>query len=87
MIFRLPRYLPSVVEIQCPENAQGGVYSCLNIRRAHVFSSEQRIGTPMFTMKAYLPVAESFGFNAALVSQRPFLSPLERNENEETTDR
>ncbi|KAL7417407.1 P-loop containing nucleoside triphosphate hydrolase protein [Mrakia frigida] len=58
-----PMYL---VEIQCPENAQGGVYSCLNIRRAHVFSSEQRVGTPMFTMKAYLPVAESFGFNAAL---------------------
>lgn len=59
-------FLIIVVEIQCPENAQGGVYSCLNIRRAHVFSSEQRIGTPMFTMKAYLPVAESFGFNAAL---------------------
>lgn len=55
-----------LVEIQCPEHAQGGVYSCLNIRRAHVFSSEQRPGTPMFTMKAYLPVAESFGFNSAL---------------------
>jgi len=54
------------VEIQCPENAQGGVYSCLNVRRGHVYSSEQRIGTPMFTMKAYLPVAESFGFNADL---------------------
>jgi hypothetical protein len=31
-----------------------------------VFSEEQRIGTPMFTIKAYLPVAESFGFNGAL---------------------
>lgn len=31
-----------------------------------MFSSEQRIGTPMYTMKAYLPVAESFGFNADL---------------------
>jgi elongation factor 2 len=55
-----------LVEIQVPESAQGGVYSCLNVRRGHVFSSEQRIGTPMYTMKAYLPVAESFGFNAAL---------------------
>jgi elongation factor 2 len=55
-----------LVEIQVPESAQGGVYSCLNVRRGHVFSSEQRIGTPMYTMKAYLPVSESFGFNAAL---------------------
>jgi elongation factor 2 len=55
-----------LVEIQCPESAQGGVYSCLNVRRGHVFSSEQRIGTPMYTMKAYLPVSESFGFNADL---------------------
>jgi elongation factor 2 len=31
-----------------------------------VFSEEQRIGTPMFTIKAYLPVNESFGFNGAL---------------------
>ena len=31
-----------------------------------MFSAEQRIGTPMYTMKAYLTVAESFGFNADL---------------------
>ncbi|WWC88867.1 elongation factor 2 [Kwoniella dendrophila CBS 6074] len=55
-----------LVEIAVPESAQGGVYSCLNVRRGHVFSSEQRIGTPMYTMKAYLPVSESFGFNADL---------------------
>ncbi|KAK7063755.1 elongation factor EF-2 [Favolaschia claudopus] len=58
-----PVYL---VEIQCPETAIGGVYSCLNTRRGQVFSEEQRIGTPMFTIKAYLPVAESFGFNGTL---------------------
>ncbi|KAI0778312.1 P-loop containing nucleoside triphosphate hydrolase protein [Trametes elegans] len=58
-----PVYL---VEIQCPENAIGGIYSCLNRRRGQVFSEEQRIGTPMFTVKAYLPVAESFGFNGEL---------------------
>jgi elongation factor 2 len=54
------------VEIQCPENAIGGVYSCLNKRRGQVFSEEQRPGTPMFTVNAYLPVAESFGFNEEL---------------------
>ncbi|KAF7337710.1 Elongation factor EF-2 [Mycena sanguinolenta] len=58
-----PVYL---VEIQCPESAIGGVYSCLNTRRGQVFSEEQRVGTPMFTIKAYLPVAESFGFNGVL---------------------
>ncbi|KZT01776.1 eukaryotic translation elongation factor 2 [Laetiporus sulphureus 93-53] len=61
-----PVYL---VEIQCPENAIGGVYSVLNKRRGQVFSEEQRVGTPMFTIKAYLPVGESFGFNGELRSQ------------------
>ncbi|KAI5122358.1 hypothetical protein M0805_004116 [Coniferiporia weirii] len=54
------------VEIQCPENGIGGIYSTLNKRRGQVFSEEQRPGTPMFTVKAYLPVSESFGFNADL---------------------
>lgn len=58
-----PVYL---VEIQCPETAIGGIYSCLNKRRGQVFSEEQRPGTPMFTVKAYLPVMESFGFTADL---------------------
>lgn len=55
-----------LVEIQCPENAIGGIYSVLNKRRGQVFSEEQRVGTPMFTVKAYLPVMESFGFNGEL---------------------
>jgi len=57
------------VEIQCPENAIGGIYSVLNKRRGQVMSEEQRPGTPMFTVKAYLPVSESFGFNAELRGQ------------------
>lgn len=61
-------YHCNVVEIQCPENAIGGIYSCLNRRRGQVFSEEQRPGTPMFTVKAYLPVNESFGFTADLRS-------------------
>jgi len=60
-----PVYL---VEIQCPENAVGGIYGVLNRRRGHVFEESQTPGTPMFVVKAYLPVNESFGFTADLRS-------------------
>lgn len=60
-----PVYL---VEIQCPDRAMGGIYGVLNRRRGHVFQEEQRPGTPMFNIKAYLPVNESFGFTADLRS-------------------
>lgn len=53
-------------EISVPEQAMGGIYGVLTRRRGHVFSEEQRLGTPLFTVKAYLPVNESFGFNADL---------------------
>lgn len=46
---------------QCPESAVGGIYGVLNRKRGHVFQEEQVIGTPMFMVKAYLPVNESFG--------------------------
>ncbi|KAI8336580.1 elongation factor 2 [Chlamydoabsidia padenii] len=58
-----PMYL---VEIQCPESSIGGIYSVLNRRRGLVCSEEQRPGTPMMNIKAYLPVNESFGFNTDL---------------------
>jgi elongation factor 2 len=60
-----PVYL---VEIQCPETAVGGIYGVLNRRRGHVFEEQQIAGTPMFVVKAYLPVNESFGFTADLRS-------------------
>merc|ERR1719316_1179337 len=55
-----------LVEIQCPENAMGGVYSCLNRKRGTVVEETNRPGTPMYNVKAYLPVAESFGFTSFL---------------------
>jgi len=55
-----------LVEIQVPEQAMGGIYGVLTRRRGHVFEEAQRPGTPLFNVKAYLPVAESFGFNADL---------------------
>jgi len=55
-------------EIQCPENAVGGIYGVLNRRRGVVFEEQQVAGTPMFVVRAYLPVNESFGFTADLRS-------------------
>ncbi|KAL4791522.1 P-loop containing nucleoside triphosphate hydrolase protein [Aspergillus filifer] len=54
------------VEIQVPEQAMGGIYGVLTRRRGHVYTEEQRVGTPLFTVKAYLPVNESFGFPGEL---------------------
>jgi len=66
-----PRLLEPVylVEIQCPQDSTGGIYSCLNRRRGHIFEENQVVGTPMVYVKAYLPVNESFGFTADLRSQ------------------
>jgi len=66
-----PRLLEPVylVEIQCPQDATGGIYSCLNRRRGHIFEENNVAGTPMVHVKAYLPVNESFGFTADLRSQ------------------
>ena len=47
--------------MQCPETAVGGIYGVLNRKRGHVFEEGQVAGTPMFIVKAYLPVNESFG--------------------------
>ncbi|OWR48409.1 translation elongation factor 2 isoform 1 [Danaus plexippus plexippus] len=65
-----PRLMEPVYlcEIQCPEVAVGGIYGVLNRRRGHVFEESQVAGTPMFVVKAYLPVNESFGFTADLRS-------------------
>ncbi|KAI0030682.1 eukaryotic translation elongation factor 2 [Vararia minispora EC-137] len=54
------------VEIQCPESALGGVYSTLSRRRGQVFAEEPIRGRTV--IKAYLPIAESFGFDGELRS-------------------
>ena len=61
-----PMYL---CEIQCPEQAVSGVYSVLNRKRGVVIEERQMEGTPLFLVKAYLPVNESFGFTSLLRSQ------------------
>jgi elongation factor 2 len=56
-------------EIQVPVDVMGNCYGVVSSRRGTVFSEEQRPGTPMVNLKAYLPVSESFGFTAYLRSQ------------------
>jgi elongation factor 2 len=51
-----------VCTITVPVNAVSGVYSTLNARRGIVETTEERAGTPLCIVKAYLPVLESFGF-------------------------
>lgn len=57
-----------LVDIQTNETAMGSIYGVLNKRRGHVFQEDKRPGTPIYNMKAYLPVMESFGFTADLRS-------------------
>lgn len=66
-----PRFVEPIflVDIACPSDSMGGVYQCFNQRRGVVFQEENVAGTPMVNAKAYLPVAESFGFTADLRSK------------------
>jgi elongation factor 2 len=70
MMTAQPRLLEPVylVEIQCPESVIGGIYAVLNRRRGHIVAEEPRPGTPLYSVRAYLPVLESFGFTADLRS-------------------
>lgn len=45
-----------------------GIYQTFSQRRGVVFSEESVQGTPLLNIKAYLPVAESFGFTGHLRS-------------------
>jgi elongation factor 2 len=53
-------------EITAPMNVCGGVHAILSKRRGRAFDQQQREGTPLNIIKAYLPVMESFGFDKDL---------------------
>jgi elongation factor 2 len=53
-------------DITVPNHAISGVYSTLNMRRGLIDGKEDRPGTPLCKVKAYLPVLESFGFTQLL---------------------
>uniref|UniRef100_A0A914UNA8 Elongation factor EFG domain-containing protein n=1 Tax=Plectus sambesii TaxID=2011161 RepID=A0A914UNA8_9BILA len=56
------------VEIQCPESAIGAIYRVLNQRRGHINDQSAIGSSPMFLVKAFVPVNESFGMTEALMS-------------------
>lgn len=58
-----PMYL---VDITVPNSALSGVYQTLNARRGIVDEMQERIGTPLVQIRAFLPVSESFGFTQLL---------------------
>jgi len=58
-----PYYL---ADISCQQDGIGGIYGVVTQRRGTVISENQLPGSPIITLKAYLPVAESFGFTATL---------------------
>merc|ERR1712070_535102 len=63
---------PAILEpmYQCsitvPSNAVAGVFTTLNARRGTVENKEDRAGTPLCVITAFLPVLESFGFTQVL---------------------
>ena len=63
-----PRFMEPIflVEIQCPDDAVGGIYQCMSQRRGLINEEDPIPGTPLVNIKAFLPVAESFGFTQAL---------------------
>jgi len=63
-----PRLMEPVflVDIQTVETAMGGIYNVLTRRRGIITGEENRPGTPIYNVRAFLPVAESFGFTADL---------------------
>lgn len=54
-----PTYL---VELQCPADCIQAVYPVLARRRGHIVQDAPKPGAPFYTVRAYLPVMDSFGF-------------------------
>ena len=54
-----PTYL---CELQTSQESMGRMYGVLSKRRAAVVAEELKEGTPIFIIRAHLPVVESFGF-------------------------
>jgi len=65
-----PRLMEPVfsVEIQAPADCVQPIYTVLQRRRGHVTSDAPKPGSPLLTIKALLPVIDSFGFETDLRS-------------------
>ncbi|OAD70101.1 hypothetical protein PHYBLDRAFT_126476 [Phycomyces blakesleeanus NRRL 1555(-)] len=63
-----PRLMEPVyyVEIQAPADCVSAVYAVLQRRRGHVTQDLPKPGSPLYTVKAYIPVIDSCGFETDL---------------------
>jgi len=55
-----------LVNITCPQAIVGSIYNVMSVRRGNVFDEGEGMAGGVANMKAWLPVAESFGFSQAL---------------------
>eukprot|EP01094_Clydonella_sp_ATCC50884_P003846 TRINITY_DN12958_c0_g1_i1.p1 TRINITY_DN12958_c0_g1~~TRINITY_DN12958_c0_g1_i1.p1 ORF type:complete len:1016 (+),score=327.51 TRINITY_DN12958_c0_g1_i1:110-3049(+) len=58
-----PMYL---VDIQAPEDCVPAIFTVLSRRRGHITQDTPIPGTPFFSVTAYIPVMDSFGFETDL---------------------
>lgn len=63
-----PRLMEPIyqAEIQAPADCVSAIQSVLMARRGHSTSTQPKVGTPMYTVMAYLPLIDSFGFETDL---------------------
>ncbi|OQR98149.1 U5 small nuclear ribonucleoprotein component [Achlya hypogyna] len=63
-----PRLLEPMyaLEIQCPADTVSTLYQVLSRRRGHITQDTPKAGSPMYTVRGFLPVIESFGFETDL---------------------
>ncbi|KAL8479138.1 hypothetical protein ACS0TY_026115 [Phlomoides rotata] len=61
---RKPRLVEALYfcELNTPTEHLGSMYAVLSRRRARVLKEEMQEGSPLFSVHAYVPVSESFGF-------------------------
>ena len=70
MLLATPRIMEPMylVEMQAPADCIQAIYPVLARRRGHVVHDAPKPGAPFYTVKAYLPVMDSFGFETDLRS-------------------
>ncbi|KAJ3639023.1 hypothetical protein Zmor_022088 [Zophobas morio] len=54
------------VEITAPADCVAAVYNVLSRRRGHIVQDAPKPGSPLYVVKAYVPVMDSFGFETDL---------------------
>ena len=54
------------VEVQAPADCVSAVYTVLARRRGHVTQDAPISGSPLYTIKAFIPAIDSFGFETDL---------------------